>query len=96
MRIRNNLRALQARHHALGKALVAAEQTVTEVQNNLTEGLSSQLEYRTAESSFLETKAGVLRAAFEQQLALAERDRVTGRYLQFSDDTKESCISCSG
>ena len=54
----------------------------------LKEGLSSQLEYRTAESSFLETKAGVLRAAFEQQLALAERDRVTGRYLQFSDDTK--------
>ncbi len=87
-RIRNNLRALQARHQALDKASVAAEQTVTEVQSNLTAGLSSQLEYRTAESSFLETKAGVLRAAFEEQLALAERDRVTGRYLQFSDDTK--------
>lgn len=86
-RIQNNLRALQARHEALGKASVVAEQTVADVQNNLTQGLSSQLEYRTAESSFLETKAGVLSVAFEQNLALAERDRITGRYFQFSDDT---------
>ncbi len=86
-RIQNNLRALQARHDALNKASIVAEQTVTNVQNNLTQGLSSQLEYRTAESSFLETKAGVLAVAFEQNLALAERDRITGRYFQFSDDT---------
>jgi outer membrane protein TolC len=87
-RIQNNLRALQARHDAQDKAASVAEQTVADVQNNLAQGLSSQLEYRTAESSFLETKASVLRIAFEQQLALAERDRVTGRYFQFSDDTR--------
>ena len=84
MRIQNNLHALQARHDALGKSAAVAEQTVSDVQNNLNEGRSSQLEYRTAESSFLETKANVLSAAFEQQLALAERDRITGRYFQFS------------
>lgn len=86
-RIQNNLRALAARHEALSKASVVAEQTIADVQNRLTQGLSSQLEYRTAESSFLETKAGVLAVVFEQNLALAERDRIIGRYFQFSGDT---------
>ncbi|MGI9087741.1 MAG: TolC family protein [Chthoniobacterales bacterium] len=86
-RIQNNLRALDARHAALSKAAVVAEQTVADVQNNLAQGRSSQLEYRTAESSFLETKAGLLTVAFEQNLALAERDRVTGRYFHFAGDT---------
>lgn len=87
-RIENNLRALQSRHDALSKAAVVAEQTVDDVQNNLAQGLSSPLEYRTAESSFIETKTGLLAVAFEQSIALAERDRITGRYFQFSDDTK--------
>jgi hypothetical protein len=30
----------------------------------------------------------VLTAAFQQNLARAELDRVTGRYFQFSDDTR--------
>ena len=79
MRIRNNLRALQARHDALANASVVSERTVNDVQNDLAQGRSSQLEYRTAESSFLETKANVLAIAFEQKLALAERDRILGR-----------------
>jgi outer membrane protein TolC len=40
------------------------------------------------ESSFLQSKAGVLAVAFEQNVARAELDRITGRYFQFSDDTK--------
>lgn len=85
-RIQNSLRALQARHDALTKASSVAQLAVTDVQNSLAEGLSSQLEYRTAESSFLESTAGVLTVAFEQQIALAEWDRATGRYLQFSNE----------
>lgn len=84
-RIQAQLRALQARHEALTKAASVAERAVADVQNSLAEGLSSQLEYRSAESSFLESTAGVLTVAFEQQLALAEWDRATGRYLRFSD-----------
>lgn len=83
-RIQNNLRALQTRHEALTKAASVSQQTVAHVQSTLAEGLSSQLEYRTAESSYLESQAGLLTVAFEQQLALAEWDRVTGRYLRFS------------
>jgi outer membrane protein TolC len=86
-RIHNNLGALQSRHDALEKAVTVPEQNVLDLQSNLREGLASQLEYRTAENSFLEAKASLLGVAFEQQVALAERDRVTGRYFQFSDDT---------
>ena len=86
-RIHNNLRALEARQDSLTKAASVAERNVADIQNSLSEGLSSQLEYRTAESSFLESKAGVLTVAFEQRIALAEWDRAAGRYFQFSDDT---------
>ncbi|MGZ5538514.1 MAG: hypothetical protein ACXWG0_08300, partial [Chthoniobacterales bacterium] len=67
-------------------ATTNAEKTVADVQNNLAEGLSSQLEYRTAESSFLETKASLLSVIFQQNIERAEYDRVTGRYFQFSDE----------
>jgi outer membrane protein TolC len=87
-RIQNNLARLATRQASLERASTVAEQTVTDVLNNLAQGLSSQLEYRTAESSYLQTKAGVLTVAFQQSLARAELDRVTGRYFQFSDDTK--------
>jgi len=88
IRIQNNLRALSARHDSLSKGAAVAEQTVSAVQNNLLEGLASQLEYRTAESSFLETKAGLLTVAFQQNIARAEWDRATGRYFQFFDNAE--------
>ncbi|MDQ6766054.1 MAG: TolC family protein, partial [Verrucomicrobiota bacterium] len=86
-RVQNNLRALESRYVALNKATAAAQQTVNEVQNNLLQGLASPLEYRSAETSYLETQTGLLTAVYEENVALAERDRVTGRYFQFSDDT---------
>ena len=61
--IQNNLRSINARHEALAHATVVAEQTVADVVSNLSEGRSSQLEYRTAEASFLQTKAGLLAVA---------------------------------
>ena len=64
-------------------------------QRTLAEGLSSQLEFRTAESSFLETKGALLSAAYQQNVARAEWDRATGRYFQFSETTRETCISWS-
>ena len=86
-RIQNNLHSLAVREASLTKASGVAEQTVNDVLQNLRQGLSSQLEYRSAESSFLQTKAGLLTVAFEQNVALAELDRVMGRYFQFSNDT---------
>jgi outer membrane protein TolC len=86
-RIANNFRAAEGRWKALSAAASAAEQNVNVVQRALAEGLSSQLEFRTAENSFLETKSALLAAAYQQNVARAEWDRATGRYFQFSGDT---------
>jgi outer membrane protein TolC len=86
-RIHNNLRAIEGRWKSLSAAVTGADQNVTVVQRTLAEGLSSQLEFRTAESSFLETKSALLSAAYQQNVARAEWDRATGRYFQFSEDT---------
>jgi len=86
-RIHNNLRAIGERWKSLNAAVASAEQNVNVIQRTLAEGLSSQLEFRTAESSFLETKSALLAAAYQQNVARAEWDRATGRYFQFSEDT---------
>jgi outer membrane protein len=86
-RIANNIRAVEGRWKALNAAVSGADQNVNVVQRTLAEGLSSQLEFRTAESSFLETKSALLAAAYQQNIARAEWDRATGRYFQFSNDT---------
>jgi outer membrane protein TolC len=86
-RIHNNFRATEGRWKSLNAAIAGAEQNVTVVQRTLAEGLSSQLEFRTAEGSFLETKGALLTAVFQQNVARAEWDRATGRYFQFSGDT---------
>lgn len=86
-RIANNFRALEGRWKALSAAVSGADQNVTVIQRTLEEGLSSQLEFRSAESSFLETKSALLAAAYQQNIARAEWDRATGRYFQFSKDT---------
>jgi outer membrane protein TolC len=86
-RISNNFRAVERRWRSLVAAVSASEQNVNVVQRTLAEGLSSQLEFRTAESTFLETKGALLSAAYQQNVARAEWDRATGRYFQFSKDT---------
>ena len=65
-----------------------AEQAAVAVQQNLGSGLASQLEYRVAESSFLKTQSGLLEASYLQNVALADWDRATGRYFQFSEDMR--------
>jgi outer membrane protein TolC len=86
-RIGNNLRAIEQRWNSLSAAIASAEQNVNVVERTLAEGLSSQLEFRNAESSFLETRSALLSTLYQQQVARAEWDRATGRYFQFSGDT---------
>lgn len=85
--LQNNLRAIAARHESLTKAVEVAEKNVAVVENSWEQGLASQLEFRTAETGLLATRSGILKAAYQQQIARAEWDRATGRYFQFSDDT---------
>jgi len=84
--LQNNFRAIAARRASLTEAVDVAEKNVTVVEKSWQEGLASQLEFRTAEAGLLATRSGILRAGFEQQIALAEWDRATGRYFQFADN----------
>jgi outer membrane protein TolC len=86
-RIDNNFHSIEERWKSLNGAIASAEQNVNVVQRTLAEGLSSQLEFRTAESSFLETRSALLSTVYQQNVARAEWDRATGRYFQFSKDT---------
>ena len=86
-RLANNFRAIEGRWKSLNAAVAGADQNVNVIQRTLEQGLSSQLEFRSAESSFLETKSALLTAAYQQNIARAEWDRATGRYFQFSNDT---------
>ncbi|HXA08605.1 MAG TPA: TolC family protein [Chthoniobacterales bacterium] len=85
--LQDNLRAIAARHDSLSKAVAVAEKNVAVVENSWEQGLTSQLDFRTAEAGLLATRSGILKAAYEQEMALAEWDRATGRYFQFSDET---------
>ena len=87
-RIRNDLLGIAAKHNALATGTESARQTATAVQQNLGSGLSSQLEYRLAEGSYLKTETGLLEASYLQNVSLAEWDRASGRYFQFSEDMR--------
>ncbi len=83
--LQNNFRAIAARHDSLVKAIDVAEKNVAVVEQSWQQGLASQLEFRTAETDLLATRRGLLNAAYQQNVALAEWDRAAGRYFQFSD-----------
>lgn len=87
LRIRNDLGAIETQHRSFAAAADAAEQDTVTVRQNLGGGLASELEYRLAESDFFKTQSGLLTAAYQQNVTLAEWDRATGRYFQFSEDT---------
>jgi len=87
-RIRNELLGIDAKHKSLATGSENARQSAAAIQQNLGSGLSSQLESRVAEGSALKTQTGLLEASYLQNVALAEWDRATGRYFQFSEDVR--------
>src|SRR5438034_2222389 len=89
-RIANDLKTTKIREKSLASATAAAEESARAVQQNLASGLASPLEYRVTQNFFLETKSGLLDAIYQHNLAMAEWDRATGRYFQFSDDNTKS------
>jgi outer membrane protein len=89
-RIANDLKTTEVREESLSSAAAAAEESARAVQQNLASGLASPLEYRVTQNFFLETKSGLLEAIYQHNLAVAEWDRATGRYFQFSEDTAQN------
>jgi outer membrane protein TolC len=89
-RIANELKTTEVREKSLESATTAAEESAQAVQENLANGLASPLEYRVTQNAFLETKSGLLEAIYQHNIAIADWDRATGRYFQFSDDNSKS------
>ena len=89
-RIANDLKGIDARERSLSAASVAAEEGAQTVRENVASGLASPLEYRVTENALLTTRSGLLDAIYQHNVAIAEWDRATGRYFQFSDDTAQN------
>jgi outer membrane protein TolC len=89
-RIQNNFRAIAAKEKDLKSASSAAEENAQAFRKNLEQGISSQLEYRLAQNDLLTIQAGLLTLAYQRSLVVAEWDRVTGRYLRFSNDDAQN------
>jgi outer membrane protein TolC len=89
-RIANDLKAIAARETSLSAASESAEESARTVRENVASGLISPLEYRFSQNAFLTTRSGLLDAIYQHNMAIAEWDRATGRYFQFSDDTATS------
>jgi outer membrane protein TolC len=90
LRIANDLQAIDSRETSLATASAAAEESARTVRENVASGLVSSLEYRVTQTALLKTKSGLLNAVYQHNVALAEWDRATGRYFQFSDQPAPS------
>src|SRR6266513_1622087 len=88
-RIANDIQAIAPRETTRASATAAAEESAQTVKENVASGLVSQFEYRVTQNGFLTTKSGLLDAIYQRNVALAEWDRATGRYFQFSYKTRK-------
>ena len=89
-RIANDLKGIDARERSLSAASVAAEESANALGENVATGLASPLDYRVSQNAFLTTRSGMLEAIYQHNVAIAEWDRASGRYFQFSDDNTKS------
>jgi outer membrane protein len=89
-RIANDLKAIDGRERSLSAASESAVESARVVRENVASGLASPLEYRFTQNAFLTTRSGLLDAIYQHNVAIAEWDRATGRYFQFSDETTGS------
>jgi outer membrane protein TolC len=89
-RIQHEMEGIAAKHETLSKASDEAEQNAKTVQQNLANGVVSQLEYRQAQNALLEIKSELLTLAYQQNMKQAEWDRVTGRYFETSNGSAQN------
>jgi outer membrane protein TolC len=90
LRIRQDLDAIAAKREPLAGASSAAEENAITVQQNLAQGVVSQYEFRLAQNALLDVRSQLLTLAYQQNLALAEWDRATGRYFRFFEDRSQN------
>jgi outer membrane protein TolC len=81
--IEGALESADARHDALLKSAEAAEENLRLIEAQLALGAATQLDFLKAQSDLLSVRVGLADATQSHEVARAELDRATGRYLEY-------------
>ncbi len=81
------LQTAGARHAAFVKSAAAAAENLQLIEARLALGQATQLDFLNAQSDLLGVRAGLVNAIAAHAVAVADLDRVTGRYLEFHTST---------
>jgi outer membrane protein TolC len=84
--VEGSLQDADARHAALVKSATEAEENLKLIETQIGLGQATQLDFLNAQSNLLSVRAGLEDATYSHEVARAELDRVTGRYLQYHTD----------
>ncbi|MGA2605655.1 MAG: TolC family protein [Verrucomicrobiia bacterium] len=81
--VEGSLQDADARRAALVKSAAEAEENLKLIETQVAVGQATQLDFLNAQRNLLSVRAGLEDATYSHEVARAELDRVTGRYLQF-------------
>jgi outer membrane protein TolC len=81
--VEGSLQNADARHAALVKSAAEASEELNLIEEQIALGQATQLDFLKAQSNLLSVRAGLEDATYSHEVARAELDRVTGRYLQY-------------
>ncbi len=85
--VAGSLQSADARREAFLKSAESAEENLRLVESQVAVGEATQFDFLKAQSNLLSVRAGILDAMFAHEVARAELDHVTGRYLQYATGT---------
>jgi len=81
--IEGALESADARHDALLKSAEAAEENLRLIEAQVALGAATQLDFLKAQTDLLSVRVGIADATQSYEVAQAELDRATGRYLEY-------------
>jgi outer membrane protein TolC len=81
--IEGSLEDADARRAALVKSTAEAEENLKLIEEQIALGQATQLDFLKAQGNLLSVRAGIADATYSHEIARAELDRATGRYLQY-------------
>lgn len=81
------LQDADARREALMKSAAEAEENLKLIETQIRLGQATQLDFLRAQTDLLSVRDGIADATYTHEVARADLDRVTGRYLQYHFET---------
>jgi outer membrane protein TolC len=81
--IEGSLQTAEARRNALTKSAAEAEENLKLVEAQVALGQATQLDFLNAQGNLLRVRVSIADATRSHEVARAELDRVTGRYLEY-------------